>query len=172
MQKRIDAYRFFTDQIYKNLINDASAPNPPNVNLITLMPNVFYVEKSGHKTDALVFGPYDKSTLGTMQRMSQYLDVLWGAKTDIYSMYYLNGQDNSLTMISTQPLKDISSQFRGSYLSSMVESRKAEMLQQANTLDERESFSPLRKLRFLQRLLFYAAYHLQSARTSGDCYRI
>ncbi|MEQ4511506.1 MAG: phosphotransferase RcsD [Dickeya sp.] len=148
MQKRIDAYRFFTDQIYKNLINDASAPTPPNVNLITLMPNVFYVEKSGHKTDALVFGPYDKSTLGTMQRMSQYLDVLWGAKTDIYSMYYLNGQDNSLTMISTQPLKDISSQFRGSYLSSMVESRKAEMLQQANTLDERESFSPLRKLRF------------------------
>ena len=148
MQKRIDAYRFFTDQIYKNLISDPTPPDTPNINLITLMPNVFYVEKSGHKTDALIFGPHDKTTLGAMHRISQYLDVLWGAKTDIYSMYYLNGQDNSLTMVSTQPLKDISSQFRGSYLSSMVESRKTEMLQQANTLDERESFSPLRKLRF------------------------
>ncbi|MBX9444625.1 phosphotransferase RcsD [Dickeya chrysanthemi] len=148
MQKRIDAYRFFTDQIYKNLISDTTSSDTPNISLITLMPNVFYVEKSGHKTDALIFGPYDKTTLGAMHRISQYLDVLWGAKTDIYSMYYLNGLDNSLTMISTQPLKDISSQFRGSYLSSMVESRKTEMLQQANTLDERESFSPLRKLRF------------------------
>ncbi|WP_192457290.1 phosphotransferase RcsD [Musicola keenii] len=148
MQKRIDTYRFFTDQIYKNLLNEASSPADDNVNLITLVPNVFYAEKSGHKVDALIFGQHDKSTLGSLHRISQYLDILWGAKTDIYSMYYLNGQDNSLTMVSTQPLKDISSQFRGSYLSNMVEARKAEMLQQANTLDERESFSPLRKLRF------------------------
>ncbi|QDX30740.1 phosphotransferase RcsD [Dickeya poaceiphila] len=148
MQRRIDAYRFFTDQIYKNLPNDPTQHDPLNINLITLMPNVFYVEKSGHKTDALIFGPYDKATVDVMYRISQYLDVLWGAKTGIYSMYYLNGLDNSLTMVSTQPLKDISSQLRGSYLSSMVESRKTEMLQQANTLDERESFSPLRKLRF------------------------
>ncbi|SLM63935.1 MULTISPECIES: phosphotransferase RcsD [Dickeya] len=148
MQKRIDAYRFFTDQIYKNLITDVTQPESTNVNLITLVPNVFYVEKSNHKTDALIFGQHDKTTLSAMHRISQYLDVLWGAKTDIYSMYYLNGQDNSLTMVSTQPLKDISSPLRGSYLSSIVESRKTEMLQQANTLDERESFSALRKLRF------------------------
>ncbi|MGM3174930.1 phosphotransferase RcsD [Dickeya lacustris] len=148
MQKRIDAYRFFTDQIYKNLITDPIQPESTNVNLITLIPNVFYAEKSNHKTDALIFGQHDKTTLTAMHRISQYLDVLWGAKTDIYSMYYLNGQDNSLTMVSTQPLKDISSPLRGSYLSSIVETRKTEMLQQANTLDERESFSALRKLRF------------------------
>lgn len=63
-------------------------------------------------------------------------------------MYYLNGQDNSLTLITTQALKEVTSRFKESYLTAAAESRRAEMLQQANTLDERESFSPLRKLRF------------------------
>ncbi|WP_252319034.1 phosphotransferase RcsD [Candidatus Symbiopectobacterium endolongispinus] len=51
-------------------------------------------------------------------------------------------------MISTQILKDISAQFRGSYITAIAEARLTEMLQQSNALDERESFSPIRKLRF------------------------
>lgn len=151
MQKRIDAYRFFTYQIYGNL-NDASSDALVNgekdVNAITLLPDVFYVEKNGKKTDALVFGQYDQSTLSAVRKTSRYLDILWGAESDVYSMYYLNGVDNSLTMISTQTLKDISSQFRGGYITAIAEARRAEMLQQATTLDERESISPIRKLRF------------------------
>ncbi len=61
-------------------------------------------------------------------------------------MYYLNGLDNSLILVSTLPLKDLSSSFKESTISSVVESRRAEMLLQANTLDERETFSPLRHL--------------------------
>jgi len=154
MQKRIDTYRFFTDQIYKNLLVDAPPPTEGAVNVITLVPNVFYVEQRGQKTDTLIFGQHEKSTLYSMHKISQYLDILWGAKTDVFSMYYLNGTDNSLTMISTQPLKDVSSQFRGSYIAALIEARKAEMLQQANALDERESFSPLRKLRFYNNYYF------------------
>ncbi|VDZ60476.1 Sensor-like histidine kinase RcsD [Serratia odorifera] len=63
-------------------------------------------------------------------------------------MYYLNGQDNSLSLITTQPLKELTSRFRESYLTNSAEDRRAEMLQQANLLDERESFSSLRKQRF------------------------
>ncbi|WP_409306426.1 phosphotransferase RcsD [Pectobacterium sp. B1J-3] len=147
VQKRIDTYRFFTYQIYGGLNNDLPA-NSDNINAINLMPNVFYVEKNGQKTDALIFGQHDTSTLHSVRRISRSLDILWGAETNVYSMYYLNGIDNSLTMISTQTLKDISSQFRGSYITAIAETRRAEMLQQANALDERESFSPLRKLRF------------------------
>ena len=80
------------------------------------------------------------------QRISSYLDTLWGAETVPWSMYYLNGQDNSLTLISTLPLKDLSSGFKESTIGSIVDSRRAEMLQQANALDERESFSSLRRL--------------------------
>lgn len=61
-------------------------------------------------------------------------------------MYYLNGLDNSLLLVSTLPLRDISSGFRDSILAAIIDSRRAEMLHQANVLDERESFSSLRKL--------------------------
>lgn len=63
-------------------------------------------------------------------------------------MYFLNGQDNSLIMISTLPLKDMTTRYKENAISSLVEARRAEMLQQANALDERESFSPLRHLAF------------------------
>ncbi len=61
-------------------------------------------------------------------------------------MYYLNGQDNSLVLISTLPLKDLTSGFKESTVSDIVDLRRAEMLQQANALDERESFSNMRRL--------------------------
>lgn len=72
--------------------------------------------------------------------MSSYLDILWGAETIPWSMYYLNGLDNSLILVSTLPLKDLSSSFKESTITSVVESRRAEMLLQANTLDERKPF--------------------------------
>ncbi|WP_291971245.1 phosphotransferase RcsD [Candidatus Symbiopectobacterium sp.] len=148
VQKRIDTYRFFTYQIYSNLNNAAAADGEDSVNAISLLPDVFYVEKNGQKTDALIFGQHDKSTLSAVRKISRYLDILWGAESDIYFMYYLNGVDNSLSMISTQILKDISAQFRGSYITAIAEARRTDMLQQSNALDERESFSPIRKLRF------------------------
>ncbi|MEC5318072.1 phosphotransferase RcsD [Brenneria populi subsp. brevivirga] len=153
VQKRIDTYRFFTYQIYGNL-NGEPLADGASINAISLMPDVFYVEKNDQKTDALIFGQHDASTLNSVYRISRYLDILWGAENDVYSMYYLNGIDNSLTMISTQTLKDISSQFRGSYITAIAEARRTEMLQQANALDERESFSPIRKLRFYNNYYF------------------
>src|SRR5699024_4749115 len=86
------------------------------------------------------------STLEMTQRMSTYLDTLWGAENVPWSMYYLNGQDNSLVLISTLPLKDLTSGFKESTVSDIIDSRRAEMLQQANALDERESFSNMRRL--------------------------
>lgn len=55
-------------------------------------------------------------------------------------------RDNSTVLISTLPLKDLTSGFKESTVSDIVDSRRAEMLQQANALDERESFSNLRRL--------------------------
>ncbi|WP_252319035.1 MULTISPECIES: hypothetical protein [Symbiopectobacterium] len=85
MQKRIDTYRFLTYQIYSNLNNDAAAGGEDSVNAISLLPDVFYVEKNGQKTDVLIFGQHDKSTLSAVRKISRYLDILWGAESDIYS---------------------------------------------------------------------------------------
>ncbi len=145
MQKRIDAYRFATWQIYENLATSA-AGSTPNSSLqeTRLRPDVYYLEKTRRKTEALIFGSHDSSTLDMTMRMSNYLDTLWGAENPTWSMYFLNGQDNSLIMISTLPLKDMATRYKESAINSLVDSRRAEMLQQANALDERESFSPLR----------------------------
>ncbi|MXP53538.1 MULTISPECIES: phosphotransferase RcsD [unclassified Pantoea] len=145
VQKRIDASRFATWQIYENLATSA-AGSAPNTNLLEtrLRPDVYYLEKTRRKTEALIFGSHDSSTLDMTMRMSNYLDTLWGAENPTWSMYFLNGQDNSLIMISTLPLKDMATRYKDSAINTLVDSRRAEMLQQANALDERESFSPLR----------------------------
>ncbi|WP_348245092.1 hypothetical protein, partial [Salmonella enterica] len=75
-----------------------------------------------------------------------YLDTLWGAEKGPRSMYYLNGQDNSLILNSTLPLKDLSSGFKETTIGNIVDSRRAEKMQQAKAQDERENFSTLRKL--------------------------
>ena len=70
-----------------------------------LKQDVYYTEKPQRKTEALIFGSHDSATLEMTQRISTYLDTLWGAETVPWSMYYLNGQDNSMILISTLPLK-------------------------------------------------------------------
>lgn len=145
MQKRIDAYRFATWQIYENLATSAAGTTPnSSLQETRLRPDVYYLEKTRRKTEALIFSSHDGSTLDMTMRMSNYLDTLWGAENPAWSMYFLNGQDNSLIMISTLPLKDMATRYKESAINTLVDGRRAEMLQQANALDERESFSPLR----------------------------
>lgn len=147
VHKRIDTWRYATWQIYDNIAaSGAGGSVDDSVQEIRLKQDVYYLDKPRRKTEALIFGSHDSATLGMTQKMSSYLDTLWGAETAPWSMYYLNGQDNSLILISTLPLKDLSAGFKDSAIGSIVDSRRAEMLQQANTLDERESFSPLRQM--------------------------
>ncbi|PKH24384.1 phosphotransferase RcsD [Enterobacterales bacterium CwR94] len=145
MQKRIDSYRFATWQIYENLAASPSGSTTSSLQETRLRPDVYYVEKSRRKTEALIFGSHDSSTLEMTQRISTYLDTLWGAENSTWSMYFLNGMDNSLVLVSTLPLKDMAERNKESAISQIVDARRNEMLQQANALDERESFSPLRR---------------------------
>ncbi|KFC09012.1 two-component sensor protein [Trabulsiella guamensis ATCC 49490] len=146
LHKRIDTWRYATWQIYDNIAASSTSASGDGLQETRLKQDVYYLEKPRRKTEALIFGSHDSATLDITQKMSSYLDTLWGAEVVPWSMYYLNGQDNSLILISTLPLKDLSSGFKESTIGNIVDSRRAEMLQQANTLDERETFSSLRRL--------------------------
>ena len=146
IHKRVDTWRYVTWQIYDNIAATANSSTADGLQETRLKQDVYYLEKPRRKTEALIFGSHDSSTLEMTQRISTYLDTLWGAENVPWSMYYLNGQDNSLILISTLPLKDLTSGFKESTIGNIVDSRRAEMLQQANALDERESFSSLRRL--------------------------
>lgn len=75
-------------------------------------------------------------------------------------------QIKKIALTSTALLREANPRFRDSYIGLLVDSRRNEMLQQANILDERESFSPLRNYRFLndyyftQRMIFNQPGHL------------
>ena len=146
MKLRIDTYRFATWQIYQD--QSTGSDNDPTSNPLSgesrLRPDVYAPTGDEDKTHVLIFGSHNQATLSNASSAADFLDTLWGIKTNIWSMYYLNGQDNSLTMISTLPLKDMISRYNGESLTGLISTRRAEMLQQANTLDERESFSELR----------------------------
>lgn len=146
LHKRIDTYRYITWQIYDNVAAGAMPDSDSAVQETRLRQNIYYLEKPHRKTDALIVGNHDATTLNMVQRLSGYLDILWGAESSPWSMYYLNGQDNSMVLVSTLPLKDLSSTLKESGLETMLDARKSELLQQANILDERESFSALRRL--------------------------
>ncbi|QLK61916.1 phosphotransferase RcsD [Enterobacteriaceae bacterium Kacie_13] len=147
LQKRIDKYRYMTYQIYDNFTGQPLPPDVVSAQEIRLRQDMFYVSKPHKKTDALIFGTHDSSTLDLTLKISAFLDEQWGAKTLPYSLYYLNGQDNSMVLVTTVPLEEQDSRLKENYFTSTLQSRRAEMLQQANTLDERESYSALRKSR-------------------------
>ncbi len=146
IHKRIDTYRYVTWQVYDSVAAGASPSTDGALQESRLRQNIYYLEKPHRKTEALIVGDHDSTTLDMGQRLSAYLDILWGAESAPWSMYYLNGQDNSMLLVSTLPLKDLSSSLKESGLESMLDARKSELLQQANALDERESFSELRRL--------------------------
>ena len=148
LQQRIETYRFITYQIYETPPSDEPANSSAPQHELRLRPDIYLLDKARHKTDALIFGLHDSATSELAQNLSRYLDTLWSANTEPYSLYYLNGQDNSLILISTMPMKDLSARYKDGYLGNLVEARKAEMLQQSNALDQREGFSGLRKFRF------------------------
>ncbi|MEE8729384.1 MAG: phosphotransferase RcsD [Rahnella inusitata] len=147
LQKRIDKYRYMIYQIYDNFTGQPLPPDVVSAQEIRLRQDMFYVSKPHKKTDALIFGTHDSSTLDLTLKISSFLDEQWGAKTLPYSLYYLNGQDNSMVLVTTVPLEEQDSRLKENYFTSTLQSRRAEMLQQANTLDERESYSALRKSR-------------------------
>ncbi len=127
IQKRVDTWRYVTWQIYDNIAATTSPSSGEGLQETRLKQDVYYLEKPRRKTEALIFGSHDNSTLEMTQRMSTYLDTLWGAENVPWSMYYLNGQDNSLVLISTLPLalKDLTSGFKESTVSDIVDSRRA-----------------------------------------------
>jgi two-component system sensor histidine kinase RcsD len=145
LQKRIDNYRYITYQIYDNFNSQPTTPPPvSDTQEVRVHQDMFHLVKPHHKTDAVILGNHENTTLDFAIKVSGFLDTTWGPKGQPYAMYYLNGQDNSLILITTQSLQQQDPRSEESYATSL-QTRRNEMLQQANTLDERESYSNLRK---------------------------
>ncbi|KEY60399.1 phosphotransferase RcsD [Serratia sp. DD3] len=148
VQSRIDNYRYLTQQIYTKFGNPTTPVMEPEQKEKLLNADVYYLDKKRNKTDVLIFGNHSNDTLAMISNISNFLDSRWGTKKENYTLYYLNGRDNSLSLVTTQSIKDLTSRLKENYLTALASELRAEILQQTNMLDKRESFSGLRKQRF------------------------
>jgi len=131
LQKRIDHYRYITYQIYDNFTGQPLTPELTTAQELRLRQDMYYITKPHKKTDALIFGTHDSSTLDLTLKISAFLDDQWGAKNLPYSMYYLNGQDNSMLLITTQPLQQQDSRPRRDVATGQYTRRARELFESA-----------------------------------------
>lgn len=145
LQNRIDKYRYISWQIFDSAAQGTSAPSPGSVNQSTIQPGIVAVNTSSPKIETLIFGEHDLATQNLAAQVSQYTETLWASAKLTWALYYLNGEDNSLSVITNGHLINTLNRYEGRNIVSSIAGRRNEMLQQANTLDEKESFSALRR---------------------------
>ncbi|BET97625.1 phosphotransferase RcsD [Xenorhabdus taiwanensis] len=146
MRLQIKDYRYHASHIFEqsNTLPISSQENTP---LFKLRPDVYWLENRYQSVDAIIFGQYNDSSVQLAQHLSGYLDILWGAHNEYLSMYYLNGQDNNLLLITTYPILKPEIRFKESYLTLNSETKRTEMLDQSSALEEKESISSINVLR-------------------------
>ncbi|MBC8950985.1 MULTISPECIES: phosphotransferase RcsD [Xenorhabdus] len=153
MRLQIKDYRYHASHIFEqsNTLPISSQENTP---LFKLRPDVYWLENRYQSVDAIIFGQYNDSSVQLAQYLSSYLDILWGPHNEYLSMYYLNGQDNNLLLITTYPILKPEIRFKESYLTLNPETKRTEMLDQSSTLEEKESISSINVLRS-ENIYFY-----------------
>lgn len=142
---QIEDYRYQASQIYK-LANDKSAPDSMNDITVTEVRNDMYWLSSANQTiDSVVFGINKPSSKVLASKLANYMEIVWGARNEFNSMYYLNGQDNTLVLVTTHSILKPELRYKESYLTLTAEDKRADMISQSTLLDRREIISNVTK---------------------------
>ncbi|MTC59412.1 phosphotransferase RcsD [Providencia rustigianii] len=142
---QIEDYRYQASQIYK-LANDKSAPDSMNDITVTEVRNDMYWLSSANQTiDSVVFGINKPSSKVLASKLANYMEIVWGARNEFNSMYYLNGQDNTLVLVTTHSILKPELRYKESYLTLTAEDKRADMISQSTLLDRREIISNVQK---------------------------
>ncbi|PHM37468.1 phosphotransferase RcsD [Xenorhabdus innexi] len=146
MRLQIKDYRYHAENIFEqsNMPSFSSQKAAPS---LEVSPNIYWLESNSKNIDAIIFGRYNDSSIQLAQKLSNYLEILWGSRSEYKSMYYLNGKDNNLLLVTTHPILKPEIKFKESYLTLTSDFKRSEMLAQSIALDERESISSINVLR-------------------------
>ncbi|QTL41231.1 phosphotransferase RcsD [Xenorhabdus budapestensis] len=147
MRLQIEDYRYHAGRIFEQSNIQSSSSQEVAASSLELRPNIYWLESHNKNIDAIIFGRYNDSSVQLAQRLSNYLEILWGSRNEYESMYYLNGKDNNLLLVTTHPILKPEIRFKESYLTLTSDAKRSEMLAQSITLDEKESISSIHVLR-------------------------
>lgn len=160
---QIEDYRYQANLMYK-LVNEkptnesSTAVALPPVHLTKVRHDVFWLSSLNQTIDAIIFGSDSQKNSQLADKLANYMEIVWGARNEYNSMYYLNGDDNTLVLVTTHSVIKPELRFKESYLTLSAEEKRTDMLTQSTLLDRRELVSNLQK--FTPDNLYYYTYRL------------
>lgn len=160
---QIEDYRYQANLMYK-LVNEkltplsevTTLPSPPH--LTKIRHDVFWLSSSNQTIDAILFGNDKEQNIQLASKLADYMEIVWGARNEYNSMYFLNGSDNTLVLVTTHSILKPELRFKESYLTLTAEEKRTDMLTQSTLLDRREIISNLQKL--TPEHIYYYTYRL------------
>ncbi|MEQ5109930.1 MULTISPECIES: phosphotransferase RcsD [Providencia] len=155
---QIEDYRYQASHIYK-LANDKShvSANTP-LSAMEIRHDIYWLTSTNQTLDAIVFGPNKATNNELATKLANYMEIVWGARNEYNSMYYLNGLDNTLVLVTTHSVLKPELRFKESYLTLTAEEKRADMLAQSTLLDRREIISNVQK--YSPENVYYYTYRL------------
>ena len=155
---QIEDYRYQANHIYK-LANDKSiVPTIDSLSTMEMRHDIYWLSSANQTIDAIVFGPNKTSSKELAAKLANYMEIVWGARNEYNSMYYLNGLDNTLVLVTTHSVLKPELRFKESYLTLTAEEKRADMLAQSTLLDRREIISNVQK--YSPENVYYYTYRL------------
>ncbi|AYA39839.1 phosphotransferase RcsD [Xenorhabdus nematophila] len=148
MRLQIREYRYHANHIFElSKTNSQPISSQETPSLLKINTDVYWLEHHNQSVDTIIFGQSNDLRIQFAQRLSDYLEILWGPRNEYLSMYYLNGRDNNLLLVTTHSVLKPEIKLKESYLTLTPETKRTEMLEQSITLEEKESISHINVLR-------------------------
>lgn len=148
---QIEDYRYQANLMYKT-VNEKPDKVSPIVAPSTTSPltkirnDVYWLSSSNQTIDAILFGNDKSQNTMLASKLADYMEIVWGARNEYNSMYFLNGSDNTLILVTTHSILKPELRYKESYLILTAEEKRTDMLTQSTLLDRREWVSNLQKL--------------------------
>lgn len=160
---QIEDYRYQANLMYKQ-VNEK--PATTNLNTTPASParitkirhDVYWLGSTNQTIDAILFGSDSERNNLLATKLANYMEIVWGARNEYNSMYYLNGTDNTLILVTTHSILKPELRYKESYLTMTAEEKRTDMLTQSTLLDRREIISNLQKL--APENIYYYTYRL------------
>ncbi|WP_273803741.1 phosphotransferase RcsD [Providencia rettgeri] len=155
---QIEDYRYQASHIYKLANDKSSVPTSNPLFPMEMRHDIYWLTSANQTLDAIVFGPQKASSNELATKLANYMEIVWGARNEYNSMYYLNGLDNTLVLVTTHSVLKPELRFKESYLTLTAEEKRADMLAQSTLLDRREIISNVQK--YSPENVYYYTYRL------------
>lgn len=147
LEYEIEDYRYYASQLYyiANDGEDETKSDPPLP--IKLRPDIFWINNYERHVDTIIFGRQNNTNINLAYKLSNYMGIIWGAKNEYSSMYYLNDPDNTLLLVTTHSILKPEIRYKESYLTLTAEEKRSERLTLSSAIDKRKSLSNIHRTR-------------------------